>query len=74
MNYTSSTIDKVPDEVTAMDADELISERYSDCKFALDVNMFNYHKTKDKKIQSQLEKKLKSFQTSPFIQPKRLKA
>ena len=31
MNYTSSAIDKVPNEVTAMDAAELISEQYSNC-------------------------------------------
>ena len=43
MNYTSSAIEEVSNEVTAMDAAELISERYRYCEFALNVNMFNYH-------------------------------
>ena len=43
INYTSSAIDKVSDEITTMNAAELISEKYSDCEFALNVNMFHYH-------------------------------
>ena len=54
MNYTSSAIDKVSDEITAMDAAELISERYSNCEFAIDVNIFHYHQDKDKEILTQI--------------------
>ena len=31
MNFTSSAIDEVSNEVTAIDAAELISERYINC-------------------------------------------
>ena len=48
MSYTSSAIDKVSNEITAIDAAKLISEKYSDYEFALDVNMFHYHQVRDK--------------------------
>ena len=59
MNHTSSLIDKVSSEVTTMDTTDLIIEQYSNCEFALDVNMFNYCQQKDKEIQTQIEKETK---------------
>ena len=43
LNDTSSAIDEVSNEITAMNAAELISEKYSNCEFSLDVNMLYYH-------------------------------
>ena len=57
MNYISSAIDDVSNEITARDAAELISEQYRDCEFALDVNMFHYHQDKDKEILTQRQKR-----------------
>ena len=37
MNYSSSAIDGVSDEITAIDATKLISERYSNFEFVPDV-------------------------------------
>ena len=37
MNYTNSAINEVSDEITVIDAAELISERYNDCEFVLDT-------------------------------------
>ena len=70
LNYTSSAIDEVPDEVTTMDVAELINERYSNCEFALDVNMFNYHQQKDKEIQTQIEKEIKEYPNSTLYTTK----
>ena len=73
LNYTIRVIDTVPDEATVIDATELIGEWYSNCEFALNANMFNYHQQKDKEIQTQIKRRSKSIQIAPFIQPKRLK-
>ena len=59
MNYTSSTIDKVSDEITAMDAAELKRKKYSDCEFSLNVNMFHYHQDKDKEILKQVQNEIR---------------
>ena len=70
MNYTSSAVDKVSNEITAMDAAELISERYSDCEFALNVNMFHYHQDKDKVMLKQIPKEIKKNPNSTLYTTK----
>ena len=73
MNYTNSAIDKVSNEITTMDAAELISEKYSDCEFALNVNMFYYHQDKDKEILKQVQTKIRKNPHSTLYTTKEVK-
>ena len=59
MNYTSIAIEEVSNEITVIDAAELISGKCSDCEFALDVNIFHYHQDKDKEILKQVQNKIR---------------
>ena len=70
MNYTSSAIDEEPNEVTAIDAAKLISERHSYCEFTLNINTFNYCQQKFKEIQTQIEKEIKKKSNSTLYTTK----
>ena len=70
MSYTSNAIDKILDERTAMNAAELISEKYSDCAFALDVNMFHYYQDKNKEILKQVQNEIRKNPHSTFYTTK----
>ena len=51
MSYSNSAVGGVSGEVNVIDVAKLISERYIDCKFVLDIHMFNYYQRKDKELQ-----------------------
>ena len=73
MNYTSSAINEVSDEIAVIDAAELISERYNDCEFVLDTWMFSYHNQKNKELQQRMTKEIQKNLHSTLYTTKEVK-
>ena len=73
MNMNSSPTEEISDEITALDAAEFIDAQFDNCKFALDVRMFNKHQQKDDVLQDTIKNELKGTQKPHYIQQKKLK-
>ena len=58
MNMSSSQTEEISDEITALDASEFIDATFDNCKFALDVRMFDQHQKQDKALQTKVNKEL----------------
>ena len=61
MNMNSSPTEEISDKITALDAAEFIDARFDNCKFALDVPMFNKHQQEDNVLQDTIKTKLKRY-------------
>ena len=59
MNMTSSPTEDIADEITALNASEFIDTRFDNCKFVLDVRMFDKHQQQDEVLHNTIKEELK---------------
>ena len=58
MNMTSSPTEEILDDITALNASEFIDPCFDNCKFSLDVRMFEIYQQQDKVLQVHIKEEL----------------
>ena len=72
MNMTSSPTEEILDVIKALDASEFIDARFDNCKFALDVQIFDKHQQQDKVLQNTIKEELKQHPNSTVYTTKEI--